>query len=144
MKYFALMIGCLFFFSTQSLAQNSNPWNTNELLAPLDLANSIKAKKDGNTLILSIGFDDPIKNSVEVGPANSEEGLAKLKAYLKSVSKDKNIVIYCGCCPMEKCPNIRPAFRLLKELGYKNVKLLALETSVKADWLDKGYPVKER
>lgn len=145
MKYFAFLITFSFLFIGNVTAQKlDNPWSTNQLMQPADLAQRITAKENGNTLILSIGFDDPILHSIEAGPGNSEEGLAQLKAYLKDVSKDKAIVIYCGCCPMEKCPNIRPAFTLLEQLGYKNVKLLELRTSVKADWMDKGYPVKEK
>lgn len=144
MKYLALLFGCFFLFTTHTFAQNKdNPWNANQLMKPLTLASQIKAKKTDNTLILSIGFDNPIKNSIQLGPAEKQEGLDKLTAYLKDIPKDQKIVIYCGCCPMEKCPNIRPAFSLLQKLGYKNVKLLALKTSVKADWMDKGFPVQK-
>ena len=54
-----------------------------------------------------------------------------------------NIVIYCGCCPFEHCPNIRPAFNLLNEMGFTNQKLLSLQKNIKADCIDKGYPVSD-
>jgi hypothetical protein len=50
------------------------------------------------------------------------------------------VIIYCGCCPFDKCPNIRPAFAALKEMGFKNARLLDLPKNIKADWLDKNYP----
>jgi hypothetical protein len=49
--------------------------------------------------------------------------------------------VYCGCCPFEKCPNIRPAFNLMKAMGFSNGKLLNLPTNLKQNWIAKGYPV---
>lgn len=71
---------------------------------------------------------------------NSEEGLEKLKSELKSIAKDKNIVVYCGCCPFEHCPNVRPAIETLKEMKFTHYYLLNLPHNIKADWIDKGYP----
>ena len=41
---------------------------------------------------------------------------------------------------MVRCPNIRPAYRALKELGYTNVRVLDLATNFHDDWSGKGYP----
>jgi hypothetical protein len=49
-------------------------------------------------------------------------------------------VVYCGCCPYEHCPNVRPAVAVLKEMKFTNFKLLNLEKNIKTDWLDKGFP----
>jgi hypothetical protein len=51
------------------------------------------------------------------------------------------VVIYCGCCPFRNCPNIRPAFNLLKEKGYTKPRLLNLKQNLKVDWTDYGYPM---
>lgn len=111
-------------------------------MAPGKLAQKIETNQVDDMLILSIGFEDVIKGSVDLGPANDSTKIASLKDYLKTVPKDKSIVLYCGCCPLEKCPNVRPAFKVLNEMGFTNAKLLDIETSIKADWLDKGYPAK--
>jgi hypothetical protein len=42
---------------------------------------------------------------------------------------------------MEKCPNIRPAYQTLKELGFSHVRVLNLHTNFHVDWSAKGYPV---
>ena len=34
------------------------------------------------------------------------------------------IVLYCGCCPWNHCPNVGPAFKQLRDLGFTNVKVL--------------------
>ena len=75
-----------------------------------------------------------------MGPAHEKENLEKLKRQLIPLPKDADIVIYCGCCPFEHCPNIRPAFSLLNEMKFSNARLLNLEHNIKTDWISKGYP----
>ena len=72
---------------------------------------------------------------------NHEEGLQKLTAVLKSLDKKKKIVIYCGCCPFEHCPNVRPAIDMLIDMKFTNYFVLNLPHNIKTDWIDKGYPV---
>ena len=51
------------------------------------------------------------------------------------------VVVYCGCCPFEHCPNIRPAMAVLKEMNFTDYYLLNLLRNIKINWIDKGYPV---
>jgi len=51
------------------------------------------------------------------------------------------MVIYCGCCPFTKCPNIRPAFQQLKKMGFTNVKVLDLPVNLQTNWIAIGYPL---
>ncbi|HSQ64967.1 MAG TPA: hypothetical protein VLM85_17210 [Polyangiaceae bacterium] len=113
---------------------------------------------DGATVAKEIGVaDGPIV--VHVGPevlfkrghvagaryggeAGSDEGLARLESVAKTLPKDREIVIYCGCCPRGDCPNIRPAFSKLKALGYR-VKVLDMPTNFRTDWQNKGFPVEK-
>jgi len=69
--------------------------------------------------------------------------MAKLREQLSTLSKDTSIVIYCGCCPFEHCPNVRPAIDALKEMNFVNYRLLNLPNNIKTDWIDKGLPTKE-
>jgi len=82
-----------------------------------------------------------IKGAVNLGPASEKGSLEKLKNIARSGDKSEFIVIYCGCCPMGKCPNIRPAFDVFKAQRYTNVHLLDLPVNIKVDWIDKGFPV---
>jgi hypothetical protein len=59
------------------------------------------------------------------------------------VPRSANLVIYCGCCPFDHCPNIRPAYKALHEMGFVHVRVLVLPTSFAADWVEKGYPVEK-
>jgi len=132
----------LFAFACQgaSSQKNSEPWNSQQLLQPGDLAKVLTDSKSPQPIVFSIGPYAIIKNSIEIGPTMEKRNLEKLKQQLSKLPKDANIVIYCGCCPFGNCPNIRPAFRMLNEMGFKNHKLLNLSHNVKVDWIDFGYP----
>jgi hypothetical protein len=128
------------FFAVDSQAQNPVNWTEKQLIEPAELANTIASKKDV-PVIISVGPGATIPNSIDVGMVNSNEGLARLKSQLNTITKDKKIVIYCGCCPFEHCPNVRPAIDVLKEMKFTNYFLLDLPHNIKKDWIDKGYPV---
>lgn len=128
---------------TAAVAQEKEPWSSSQLMATRTLADKITANQAKNLVILSVGPGALIKGSVDIGPAREPANLQKLKEYLGNVKKDKEVVIYCGCCPFDKCPNIRPAFRLLTEMGFKNATLLDIPKNIKTDWLDKNYPTNE-
>ena len=123
-----------------SKAQNPVNWTKDQLMEPADLAKAITTKKDV-PLIYSVGPGTSIPQSIAIGPANDTANLEAFKEKLASLPKDAGIVIYCGCCPFEHCPNIRPAIAALKDLQFTNYKLLNLSHNLKADWIDKGYPV---
>ena len=121
--------------------KSEEPWTTKQLLAPTELAIKLKNAKAEQPLILSVGEAGLIKNAVQIGAMSENESIPKLKALLNITSKNKEIIIYCGCCPFEHCPNIRPAFKLLNEMKFTNQKLLNLPQNLKVDWIDKGYPM---
>lgn len=121
--------------------QNAEPWTSKDLLEPAALAFMLNGSTGEKPVILNIGPLAAIKGATYVGPTNNKAGMDKLRKALETVPKDKMVVIYCGCCPFRNCPNIRPAFSLLKEQGYKNPKLLNLKQNLKVDWTDYGYPM---
>jgi len=84
------------------------------------------------------------EDAVDIGPAKDKENLKKLKTLLSEEKKDKNIVIYCGCCPFQNCPNIRPAFELLNKMKFTNHKLLNMPHNLKADWINFNYPMQPK
>lgn len=138
LKFFVLAFVVLVGMSSQ--AQNPVNWTEKQLIEPADLNNAISANKDVPTIV-SVGPGAIIPGSVEIGMVNTKEGVDKLNAYLKDLPKDKKVVVYCGCCPFEHCPNARPAIDALKELKFTNYFLLNLPHNIKKDWIDKGYAV---
>jgi rhodanese-related sulfurtransferase len=105
--------------------------------------------KTAKPLVIHIGFNvlyrsAHIANTAYAGPGSKPEGLEDLKKLVAGEPKDREIVIYCGCCPWEKCPNIRPAFAALREMGFTRVSALYVPETLAKDWIDKGFPTEKR
>ena len=128
-------------FTGMLFGQSGEPWTAKELIEPASLAGMITAQKGQKPVIFNIGPLADIRGAVNIGSTGNKAGLDKLAKAASTVSKEATVVIYCGCCPFRNCPNIRPAFNLLKEKGYKNLKLLNLKQNLKVDWTDYGYPM---
>lgn len=77
------------------------------------------------------------------GPASTAEGLDDLKKWAQDLPKSANIILYCGCCPLSTCPNVRPAIAALKAMGFTHLSVVWLPTDFKTDWTAKGYPVEK-
>jgi hypothetical protein len=75
------------------------------------------------------------------GPGSQPSGLQLLESTASPLPKNEFIVLYCGCCPWNHCPNVGPAYKRLHDLGFTNVKVLYLANNFGADWVDKGYRV---
>jgi hypothetical protein len=139
LSYSVIAIIAFAFILTNLQAQN--PWTNNQLLAPSALNQILKNPNSPKYYIYSIGFQSIIKNSVDIGAGREKENQKKFKQQISKLPKDANIVIYCGCCPFSSCPNVRPIFSILNEMGFKNHKLLNLTQNIKVDWIDKGYAI---
>ena len=120
--------------------KQTEPWRPDQLMAPKDLAAIINSSTELKPLIINVGPSGLIKDAVDIGPAHEKENLNKLKELLSKEKNDREIVIYCGCCPYKNCPNIRPAFSLLNSMKFTRHKLLDLPHNIKMDWINKDYP----
>lgn len=131
-------------FSTFLFAQSADPWPAKDVLQPAALAKILKGSSE-KPLILQVGFprlyrEAHIPGSPQCGPARSPDGIKRLKSCLAKVPKTRSIVLYCGCCPWHECPNIRPAYRAVKAMGYRNVKVLYLAHNFGQNWVKLAYP----
>lgn len=144
MKCCRVVIVCLVFIfcSGRLAAQSRINWTEDQLIDPSELSASIKSNKNV-PLIFSVGPGATIPGSKDIGMVKDAENLQKFKEQLLPLSKNTSIVVYCGCCPFDRCPNVRPAIQLLKDLNFTNYKLLDLPHNIKIDWIDKGYPTKD-
>jgi thiosulfate/3-mercaptopyruvate sulfurtransferase len=117
-----------------------------ELLEPGDFAKSLQLPAVSRPLILQVGFHTlyvqaHIPGSEYVGPAGQDAGLQTLRARVGKLAKDSPIVLYCGCCPWSRCPNVAAAYDALHALGFSHVKVLHIAEDFGTNWVDKGYPV---
>jgi thiosulfate/3-mercaptopyruvate sulfurtransferase len=125
-----------------------DPWTAAQTVQPADLARELGDKNGTPPTIVYVGFHTlfaggHIPGATFHGSASTEQGLSDLKKWAEELPRTANLVIYCGCCPLEKCPNIRPAFTALDTMGFKRLRVLVLPTSFATDWADKGYPIQK-
>ena len=139
-KIFSYFLIPVFLIAVQSsCAQKPENWTKDQLIEPATLAKTIESNKN-IPLIYCVGPGVVIPHSIDIGMASNEKNLATFKDSLKNLPRETNIVIYCGCCPFIRCPNVRPAIALLHEMKFTNYHLLDLPDNIKADWIAKGYP----
>ena len=134
---------CIFLFliisCKNTIAQNPENWTKDQLVEPSTLAAIINSNKE-LPVIFSIGPGAVIPNSIDIGMVNSEQNMERFKDRVNKLSKSADIIVYCGCCPFDHCPNVRPAIAFLKSQGFTNYHLLNLPHNLKTDWIDHGYP----
>jgi hypothetical protein len=116
------------------------------LVSPAVLAARLRSANLPKPLVLQVGFrvlfdQAHIPGSEFVGPAKQDSGLALLRARVAQLPRDAPIVIYCGCCPWSRCPNIAAAYDALRALGFTHVLALHIRTDFGTDWVKHGYPV---
>ncbi len=131
-----------------AIAMPEDPWTAAQAVQPAQLVIELQQEKDRHVLIIYVGVrtlfnGGHIPGAVYYGPGSAEQGISDLKKYAATLPKNADVVLYCGCCPLEKCPNLRPAFTALKDLGFARLRVLILPTSFNTDWAEKGYPVQK-
>ncbi len=128
--------------------QSVDPWTVAQNIQPADLAHELGDKNETPPTIVYVGFrtlfaGGHIPGATFHGSASTEQGISDLKEWAEGLPRTTNLVVYCGCCPFEKCPNIRPAFTVLDKMGFKKLRVLVLPVNFATDWVDKGYPIKK-
>jgi rhodanese-related sulfurtransferase len=117
-----------------------------QLLQPEELNRLLHAPGANKPLMLQVGSralfaQAHIAGSEYAGSGSQAEGLNQLRTRVALLPRKTFIVLYCGCCPWNRCPNVGSAFKLLRDMGFTDVKVLYLPNNLGSDWADKGYPV---
>jgi thiosulfate/3-mercaptopyruvate sulfurtransferase len=147
-----LVIPSLFAAKAIPLTSPSNPSQSGSALGipgdrqiePEELHRALQPSDHPAPLVLQVGShmlyaEAHIQGAEYVGPASQPAGLAMLRHRVESLARDRAIVLYCGCCPWNRCPNIAPALQLLREMGFTNAKVLHIDQNFGVDWVRKGY-----
>jgi thiosulfate/3-mercaptopyruvate sulfurtransferase len=140
----SLIAICVSVQAQQSPAETPANIPPQALLQPAELVQMLNTST--KPLVLQTGShvlyaEAHIAGAEYAGPAGTAAGIEALRARVAGLNKDTLIVIYCGCCPWSRCPNIKPAYQQLQALGFTNVKALYLAENFGTDWVEKGYPV---
>jgi thiosulfate/3-mercaptopyruvate sulfurtransferase len=143
-KHFALLfLFAVFLNSTPAFGQ----WSSiapGRLISAEDLVKIIQSGKD-KPLMLQVGshilfLQAHIPGSEYAGAGATEAGLQQLRKRVVSLPRNKFIVLYCGCCPWNHCPNVKPADDALHAIRFTNVKVLYIADNFGTNWVAKGYP----
>ena len=123
------------------------PWKASDLIEIDDFAPTLSKGRE-KPIIVCVGFDvlyksGHIPGALYFGATRTDEGLRALTHWARTAPRGKTVVIYCGCCPWDVCPNIRPAFKALRAAGVTNLKLLRIPEDLLHDWVNHGYPVEK-
>jgi rhodanese-related sulfurtransferase len=115
------------------------------LIQPDALVKLLKGEPEQKPLILQVGprvmfAQAHIPGAQYAGPGSQASGIQSLENTVSGLTKDRPIVLYCGCCPWDRCPNVGPAYKRLAQLGFTHVRVLYLATNFGDDWVSKGYP----
>lgn len=121
----------------------AEPWTIAQTVQPAELQKELAGKSAPT--VLFVGFQrlynaGHIKGAQYHGTGANGDGLAEIKKWAGPLPRSASLVIYCGCCPMMHCPNVRPAFVVLHEMGFTHLRVLILPTSFAVDWAEKGLP----
>ena len=127
-------------------AASANSIPQSQLMQPEELNRLLHAHGAERPLILQVGShvlfaQAHISGSEYAGAGSQDAGLQQLRARVGPLPRKTFIVIYCGCCPWNRCPNVGPAYKALTDLGFTRVKALYLADNLGADWVNKGFPV---
>ena len=132
--------------SAASPAVTAPEWKDARQISPAELAKKLSGPAAGRPIVLQVGFKvlyegGHVPGAIFAGPASTAEGAARLKAEAGKIARDREVVIYCGCCPWEKCPNVHPAYEELRRMGFSNVVVLLIPQDFAHDWIGAGLPV---
>jgi thiosulfate/3-mercaptopyruvate sulfurtransferase len=117
-----------------------------DLIQPTAFAAILRDQAARKPVILQVGFrtlyeQAHIPAALYAGPTSEVQGLKRLRDRAAKLPKDADIVVYCGCCPWDHCPNVADAYFALHDLGFTRVRVLYIPNNFGDDWVEKGYPV---
>jgi len=149
----ALALFCLVQQRVQSAAQWAAPQPasaftipTAQLIQAAELNRLLHTHGAEKPLILQVGSrmmfaQEHIPGAEYAGPGSQADGVEQMRTHVASLPRTASIVLYCGCCPWNRCPNVGPAYSLLHEMGFTRVKVLYLADNFGDDWVNKEFPI---
>jgi thiosulfate/3-mercaptopyruvate sulfurtransferase len=119
-----------------------------QLIQPAELSEILDSSGSAKPTVFQVGSrvmfaQAHIPGAQYAGPGSQPAGLESLAAKAAALPKNTSIVLYCGCCPWNRCPNVASAFNQLRQLGFVNVKVLYIANNFGDDWVNKGYRIEK-
>jgi len=125
---------------SRSLVAGSDPWAKAQTVRPADLARELENPRPHPPwFLLASSICRPPQTSRARGITARQAARKVSKEFTTlatSVPRTANLVMFCGCCPIDRCP----AVKALQGLGFNNVRVLLLPTDFETDWAETGLP----
>ena len=142
------LVACALALSVASCAPQSATIPATDTISVDDLASVLADTTAAHPTLIHVGFaplyrSGHIPGSQYAGPGNKPAGITRLEQALAALPPEQPIVLYCGCCPWEDCPNVRPAFAAAKKSGHTNVRVLLITSNLEHQWIDRGLPTEK-
>lgn len=121
-------------------------WRNARQISATELAKKLSGPAKTRPVVLQVGFEvlyqgGHVPGAIFAGPASTKEGLSKLRAMAERIPHNEEVILYCGCCPWEKCPNVHPAYDELRRMGFSRLVVLLVPQDFAHDWIGQGFPV---
>jgi hypothetical protein len=150
----SLILAALVTFLPASIARCEGPaptakatpsWSNAERTTPEELAKLLQTPGAEKPVMFNVGFrvlytQAHIPGSQYAGPGVDPAAVDTLRKAVAALPKTTSIVLYCGCCPWERCPNLEKPWTMLQAAGFTRVKVLYIPKNFGQDWVQKGYP----
>ncbi len=120
-------------------------WPNAERTTPEELAKLLQTPGAERPTMFHVGFrvlytQAHIPGSQYAGPGSDASAVDALRKAVAALPRTTPIVLYCGCCPWERCPNLEKPWTMLQAAGFTRVKVLFIAKNFGQDWVQKGYP----
>lgn len=122
------------------------PWTPAQALEPGDLVKELAGPSATRPTVVCVGVPalyraGHVPGASLHGPASSSGALTELKQWTERLPRTTKLVLYCGCCPFATCPNVRPAFTALRDMGFTHLRVVRMPSNFATDWAAKDYPI---
>jgi thiosulfate/3-mercaptopyruvate sulfurtransferase len=150
----SLILGALLAWFPATPARSDGPapppkpvesWKDAERITPEELVKILRAPGAEKPAMFQVGFrvlfaQAHIPGSKYAGPGVDPSAVEALGKSVSALPKTTPIVLYCGCCPWERCPNLERPWAMLRAAGFTRVQVLFIPKNFGQDWVQKGYP----
>src|SRR5690348_13920377 len=110
-KHIAFAFGTLIFMAASAGAYQASLVPSSRLIQCEELADILRSPNAAKPLILHVGphvlySQAHIPGAEHMNPPFTDSSLQQLRKRVEKLPRNTFIVIYCGCCPWDRCPNV--------------------------------------
>lgn len=127
--------------------RSPDPWLPTEVMPAQLLAERLAGKSPPAVISVSNAWlygQAHVRGARHFGDPGSPAGREQLSRAFARLPKDRELVLYCGCCDFTDCPNVRAGYSLARQVRPEGLRVLYLPTSLYPDWVERGYATEKK